>query len=87
MGDKFQPTPAVLVISEAVIALPFHHTGTLLVNKPVSRIVVNVITLCNPVQYPDPPDSKAELSVDGACVGGVQEDGDCTSGVLPLSLR
>ena len=37
MGDQFEPAPAVLIVSEAVIALPLHHSGTLLVNKPGGR--------------------------------------------------
>ena len=87
MGDKFQPTPAVLVISEAVIALPFHHTGTLLVNKPISRMLVNAISfLLGPGPLFYSPDSKAELSVDGGGVGGVEKDGDRPGSVLPYFL-
>ena len=37
MGDQFEPAPAVLIVSEAVIALPLHNSGTLLVNKPRGR--------------------------------------------------
>ena len=37
VGDQFEPAPAVLIISEAVIALPLHHSGTLLVHKPRGR--------------------------------------------------
>ena len=33
-----------------------------------------------------PPDSKAELSVDGGGVGGVEKDGDRPGSVLPYFL-
>ena len=46
MGDQFEPAPAVLVVSEAVIALPLHNSGTLLVNKPRGR--KNAITQLSP---------------------------------------
>ena len=87
MGHKFQPTPAVLVVSEAVIALPFHHTGTLLVNKPNSRVVISAISFLSapgPLFYP--PDSKAELSVDGGGVGRVEKDRDSPRSVFPYFL-
>ena len=61
VSDQFEPTPAVLIVSEAVVSLPLHHSGTLLI---------------------DEPDGEAELPVDGAGVGGVEEDGHGPGSVL-----
>ena len=84
MSDELEPTPAVLVISEAVIALPFHHTRTLLVDKPIRRSIFSGSLEFRHLFYP--PDSKAELSVDGGGVGGVEKDGDRPGSVLPYFL-
>ena len=35
MGDKLEPAPPVLVVSEAVVTLPLHHSRALLIDKPI----------------------------------------------------
>ena len=48
MGDQFEPAPAILIVSEAVIPLALHHPGTFLVNKTdgEAKLSVDCVGIC-----------------------------------------
>ena len=46
MGNQFEPAPAVLVVSEAVIPLAFHHSRALLINKTDGEAELSVDSIC-----------------------------------------
>ena len=46
MGDQLEPAPAVLVVSEAVIPLAFHHSRTLFVDKTDGEAKLSVDSIC-----------------------------------------
>ena len=48
VGDEFEPSPAILVVSEAVIPLALHHPGTFLVDKTdgEAKLSVDRVGVC-----------------------------------------
>ena len=73
MSYKFEPSPAVLIVPEAMVPLALHNSRTFLIDKPsIGKESISVSVLGSRTFYP--PNSEAELSVDSTGISRVQEN-------------